>query len=446
MSNKIDNLHLSSDNVKFIKDEVTSLAGKIDHLVLSGSGTNTSTDKEKASEKKALLEARQLLVRHAKSTSEITDVCKDFKCIETENSIICSYCYAGTGNSGKFSYDFSLGDDFKSNPAPREFSNLKKVLVSHLSSKLHTERVNDRELESKEKEVFKSRNFNVGSKLGRQAYKILKTSGSYSGYENDVAVLSAQGVDVGTLNHSRMFAAKFCDSVYSAITEKTQEIVNEPLPATGKPTPVAVIADKITPNRRTMQIVGFHGFVANKFQSLVAGVPALEGEDGIGVTRTMKRGLGNLKIPQNETSSRIVGGAFDGEYFHLNVPEHFLNSELVSEDARRWYSFQWDPAHIIELAEADSRKSSPSIQTNFDTISSVSKSFSHGKSFRQLLDDAALRDAFPDEDEDYEDQDVGPIQQKKYDHPVIFQTPDLLLTATKLFVNFFTITSFIIVI
>lgn len=99
-----------------------------------------------------------------------------------------------------------------------------------------------------------------------------------------------------------------------------------------------------------MQIVGFHGFVGNKFQSLVAGVPALDEEDGR-VTKTMKKGLENLKIPPNETSIRIVGGAFDGQYFHLNVPEHFLNSELVSDDARSWYSFQWDPAHIIELAE-----------------------------------------------------------------------------------------------
>lgn len=29
-----------------------------------------------------------------------------------------------------------------------------------------------------------------------------------------------------------------------------------------------------------MQIVGFHGYVDSKFQALVAGVPALIGEDG----------------------------------------------------------------------------------------------------------------------------------------------------------------------
>lgn len=114
----------------------------------------------------------------------------------------------------------------------------------------------EKELKSNEKAVFKSRNFNVGSKLGRQAYKILKTSGSYTQYETDVAVLSA----------------KLLEPIYST-SQQTQEIVNKPLPATGRPTPLAVIADKIIPNRRTMQIVGFQGYVGSKFQSLEAGVP-----------------------------------------------------------------------------------------------------------------------------------------------------------------------------
>lgn len=265
------------------------------------------------------------------------------------------YCYSGTGVSGKFVYDFSLGEDFgdktDKTQIPRPFSNLKKVLVSHLGSKSHTECVKEKLDAAKVTEIFKSRNYNVGTKLGREAYKILKTATPHTQYETNVAVLSAQGVDVGTLNHSRKFAAKFCDSVHDVLTKRTQEIVNEPLSATGKPTPIAIIADKITPNRRTTQIVGFHGYIDSKFQLLVAGVPPLVGEDGLAVTKTMKKGINNLKIPQDETSTRIVGGAFDGEYFNLNVPKHFLGSELVSEDSRDWYSFQWDPAHILELAE-----------------------------------------------------------------------------------------------
>ncbi len=106
--------------------------------------------------------------------------------------------------------------------------------MTHLNSKSHNERVSEKELESKEKKDFKSQNYNVGTKLGREAYKILKTSSAYAQYETNVAIVPAQGNDVGTLNHSRMFTAKFCDSVHDVLTKRTQEILNEPLPATGR--------------------------------------------------------------------------------------------------------------------------------------------------------------------------------------------------------------------
>ncbi len=205
-------------------------------------------------------------------------------------------------------------------------------------------------------------------KLGRDAYKILKTSGSYTQYETDVSVYAASGIDVGTINHSRKFASSFCDSAHIVLIEQVEKVVNEPLPATGRPTPISLIADKLTPNRRTMQIVGFHGYTGSKFQSLVSGVPALSGEDGYSVTKTLRTGVDSLKIPRDELPKRVVGGAFDGEYFHLNVPEHFLTAVFVSENAKEWYSFIWDPAHIIELAEKDTRKAAPSIQKNFDYL------------------------------------------------------------------------------
>ncbi len=57
------------------------------------------------------------------------------------------------------------------------------------------------------------------------------------------------------------------------------------------------------------------------------------GDDGQSATKTIKNGIKNLKIPQDETCTRIVGGAFDGEYFNLKVSQHFMDSELVSEDS-----------------------------------------------------------------------------------------------------------------
>lgn len=122
------------------------------------------------------------------------------------------------------------------------------------------------------------------------------------------------------------------------------------------------------------------------------------------VTQCLRNGLVNLKIPAETLSSRIIGGAFDGEYFHLSVDSHLLNSLLVSEEARKWYTFQWDIAHIIELAEKDSMNESSCqpVKQIVSTISEVSKSFSHGKSFRELVKEANNESNDDDDDELFE--------------------------------------------
>src|ERR1700744_2554277 len=85
--------------------------------------------------------------------------------------------------------------------------------------------------------------------LDRQAYKILKCGDSHLQYETDV-----QGTDVGHLNHSRKFVTEFSKSATKTLMKQVEKLTNEPLAATGRPSPISVIADKLTPNRRTMQI------------------------------------------------------------------------------------------------------------------------------------------------------------------------------------------------
>lgn len=62
----------------------------------------------------------------------------------------------------------------------------------------------------------------------------------------------------------------------------------------------------------------------------------MQGEDGNAVTRCLRDGLKSLEIPPEKMSSRIVGGAFDGEYFYLEVPEQLMNMMLVPEENRKW--------------------------------------------------------------------------------------------------------------
>lgn len=389
-NSKLDSL---ISDVDVVKKDVAKISDQMDKLKLSGNLID-EVDSSKENSLQASLNAKKTLIKSSKSLSEILRYNEDLVAIESEDVVSCQICdTSGEGKAvGRFHYDFSLGTNFSDKNVPRAFSNLKGNIIKHIDSNAHIKNANEKELGKRQKTLFKTRNYKVGMVLGRQAYSVLKISGSLSQYENEVSVLSAQGTDVGQLNHSRKFVAEFAKSIHTVLVSQMQKLVNEPLAATGKPTPIAVLADKMTPNRRTMQIVGFHGFVNDKFQSLMSGVPPLSGEDGIEVTKTLKSGLSSLNISDNELSKRMVGGAFDGEYVHLNVKKHLMDSLLISEESRDWYSFQWDPAHILELAEKDAKKSENRTQNSVgnvvNTISRISQSFSHGQSYRLLLEEA----------------------------------------------------------
>jgi len=71
--------------------------------------------------------------------------------------------------------------------------------------------------------------------------------------------------------------------------------------------------------------------------------------------------------------SRLVGGAFDGEYFNLDVPNHLANMMLLNDDQKEWYSYQWDPVFILELAEKDARKYIASVLTLLTTVNEECK-------------------------------------------------------------------------
>lgn len=325
-------------------------------------------------------------VRLAKTVEKISLVCPDI--VLSENQLLCNPCNEeGTTETGKFSYDFSNGTDFTNKKQPREFINLKTHIARHLQTSSHEKATKQQAKRQKINQESEPRNFQIGKRLGRAAYKAMKKGGSYCEYEEEVSVLVADKVDVGNTNHSRTFASDFEKNVYDVLLQRTKDVLNKPLLATGKPTPLTIIADKVTPNRRTLQVVGIYGFINGKFQSIVAGVPEVISEDGVGVTRTLKKGLSNLDISDKEIETRCVGGAFDGEYFNLKVPHNLLESCLIDDEAKTWFSFQWDPAHILELAEHDTRKhpSSKYIQKTIDIVSDVSKMFSYGKSYRQAV-------------------------------------------------------------
>lgn len=75
---------------------------------------------------------------------------------------------------------------------------------------------------------------------------------------------------------------------------------------------------------------------------------------------------------------RLINAAFDGQYHLLGVPKHFQDTIGVSDDARDWTSFHWDPAHLIELAKEDATQdpSGDWVQRTEKIIKDVNKTYS----------------------------------------------------------------------
>jgi len=123
------------------------------------------------------------------------------------------------------------------------------------------------------------------------------------------------------------------------LIERQNTLLATPIEATGKPTSLSILGDKFTPNRRTLQVVGVNGYVNGTTRALVAGVKPLSGESGIKVTETLETGLKSLGLPVEDLKARLVGGSFDGEYFYLSVPDHYLAKIGVDPAAKDWYTF-----------------------------------------------------------------------------------------------------------
>ena len=78
----------------------------------------------------------------------------------------------------------------------------------------------------------------------------------------------------------------------------------------------------------------------------------------------------------------------DGQYIHLNCPDHLSNIFLND------YRVTWDPAHRIELCIKDYNSSSNEkqsfVEITSDIIQSIMKLLSYGKPYMELLNDGQL--------------------------------------------------------
>lgn len=180
------------------------------------------------------------------------------------DEVVFVLCSSAEQKIGHIWYNSEDGVDFSTTNQTMNFRNLKTKLIRHLKKDFHTRKAGVFE---ETKHDLMVRNKIVGLNLGRLAYLSIRNHGSYLQYEETVSTVSKlKGVDVGELNHGHDFCSSMVQSLYTVLKEKLKEVVNEEIPATGRPPPFAVMADKITTTKRPFQAIAINTYVDGRVQ------------------------------------------------------------------------------------------------------------------------------------------------------------------------------------
>lgn len=111
------------------------------------------------------------------------------------------------------------------------------------------------------------------------------------------------GVDVGDIRHSREFASGISETFYETLKEELNKQANEILLGTGRPSPISLMSDKYSPNRRTLDIVGANLYLNGRIQSVYL--------EGSVVKDHTAEGISNqyFAAAENNFKSRENGGS-----------------------------------------------------------------------------------------------------------------------------------------
>ena len=122
----------------------------------------------------------------------------------------------------------------------------------------------------------------------------------------------------------------------------------------------------------------------NLFQKFYLSHPEVTSHTGENVTELLLSSIQKtLAWTIAEIRQRFCGGSVDGQYFHLNVPDHFATKLSLDKDFTR-DALTWDIAHRIELACEDTKKQTNWLQELDTTLQSIMKKFTLGKHHTDL--------------------------------------------------------------
>ena len=412
--NKAENLKESDDESlesrKSTRNILAELIKKVDELAVEVrrskkedatiSAPGRPGDSETISKNEPNDNLTRDLLLQCTSVTEITDKLSEFSFDEERSVMICNVCVTveqakqirpDKSVRGMFSYNPVMDEDPLSNPEfnrdvqSEAFRNLKKHLRRHLTGVLHKSNLDDAASAEKLKSKEERRERLVGTRIGTTCYYLFKKGRPDTDFPNLLLLQSMNELDIGELNHSEKFPARFLPYVAEEVEYRVNNFLNNRLDQTGFRPVGKVVADKSTYKHRTRQFVAFITIVPDStelIQPIFLDIHVVKaGHTGPAIAKSLIDVLNKKDI----TTEQYQGGSYDGQYHHLSVPE-LLDGHFGFTGANRKFS-DWDPMHIAGTRDAAIRKESQFswlVQITED-ISSLFKAINWGQEFEHFF-------------------------------------------------------------
>ena len=361
-------------------DVISKLVENIEKIgKLSICGEENEKSEKKVENKKPSDFDLNTLIFSCHSVTDITNKFQEFEYDAELGGFVCCVCNTQHQNF-VFSYKSELETDFTNKTQSREFSNLKKSLNRHLQTMAHKNSLevitNKANIEYKED----SRNKAVALKICRIAYFLLKNGRPDTDFTTLIYLHSANGCDIGDINHSYNFPPLFLKHVARVIEDLLKNHLNTRLPQTGHKPPLKVVADKATWQHQTRQLIGIVTVVPDSdqpLQAMILKTPVVKSHTGKGVTENITH-----VTDQFITADQFRGGSFDGQYFHLGV--HKLLDTHYDVTAQ----YDVDPMHRAGTVDLHLRKEKSSgwIVSMTSHIGKAFKAVNYGKLFEHFFE------------------------------------------------------------
>lgn len=332
-------------------------------------------------------------IRRAQTMKEFGAL-KGFRFNSAENVLICEDCYRYSADAPpSLKYGIKSCGVIEGPNARRPLKIIRFAVKSHVCNEWH----NWCEVRAAEVRRSDTEQRNAGINCGKLALACVKEHDSDNSYERRITNAKGMGVNVGTKQHSRMFVPKLRHSMHAVLVGSFTKLLTEPDPATKRPRPFAMLADKATVLRQTGQMHGLITMIDGELTAIFLSTLLAPDATGKGLAtllwETMREGK-PLTLSKALIRLSLTGNAFDGQYQSeheghaagLQVQSHLCQLSGLNVD---WVTSRWDGAHRIELGMDTVRGKVAFYKALATTVATAQQKYLYGKGFERVKGAAA---------------------------------------------------------